>query len=93
MTYNELQDIFQTPFLNSWEHDYYSAVFENELSSQEFLDKAYEQIPSLGGLWFYTLGNTVYFIVPKGTVIPEDFSLSISSITDVPEQPIETPEQ
>lgn len=86
MTFNEFNEIFQTPFLQPWENDYYYAVFENTMKAQEFLDYSYESIDGLVGLWFHILGNTVYFIVPKGTVIPEGFSLSLSVITDVPEQ-------
>ena len=91
MTFNEFIEIFQTPFLQPWENDYYYAVFENTMTTQEFLDHAYESIDGLVGLWFHILGNTVYFIVPKGTTVPEGFALSVNTITDIPEQPVTTP--
>jgi len=91
MTYEEIQNIFQTPFLNSWEHDYYVMVFQDSITTQELLDHAYNSITGLTGIWFHIIGNTCYVVVPKGTVIPDDFAITVSPITDVPEQPIEEP--
>ena len=92
MTFTEFNEIFQTPFLQPWEHDYYEASFVEQTSTQEFLDHAYASISGLTGLWFHISGNMSHFIVPKGTIIPEDFALSVKPVTDIPEQPVETPE-
>ena len=89
MTFNELQDIFRTTALLPWEHDYYMAYYVTPKDKQEFLDHAYTAIENLNGIWYEILSNMVYFVVKKGTVIPEDFADSIESVTDVPEQPIE----
>lgn len=89
MTFEEFNNIFRTPFLNSWENDYYSAFFTTEKTSQEFLDYAYTTIEGLRGLWYEVVGNMVYFIVPKGTVVPEDFADVLNVVTDIPEQPTE----
>ena len=89
MTYSEIQDIFQTPFLNPWENDYYGAYYATPKTRQEFLDYAYENIPNLSGLWFEDVGNMVYFIVPKGTVIPDNFADDLHIVAEVPEKPIE----
>ena len=89
MTYNEIQDIFQTPFLKPWEHDYYGAYYATPKTRQEFLDYAYQTITNLNGLWFEEVGNMVYFIVLKGTVIPDDFADDLHIATEVPEQPTE----
>jgi len=86
MKYEEIQNIFQTPFLAPWEHDYYAAYFAQQKSSQEFLDHAYLSIENLSGIWYKVSENMVYFVVAKGTVIPEDFCESLQVVTDVPEQ-------
>ena len=91
MTFEEFNNVFQTPFLNPWENDYYAAYFATAKTRQEFLDYAYQTIEGLRGLWFEDTGNMVYFIVPKGTVIPENFADSLQVVTDVPEQPTEEP--
>lgn len=87
MKFQDLQDIFQTPTLSPWEHDYYVATFEEPKTAQEFLDYAYENINDLTGIWYEVSGNSVYFVVPKDTVIPDDFALTVDKATDVPEQP------
>ena len=89
MKFNELQDIFQTPALLPWQHDYYAAYYITPKTNQEFLDHAYTSIENLDGIWYEILSNMAYFVVKKGTVIPVDFADSIQSVTDVPEQPIE----
>lgn len=88
MKYEEIQNIFQTPFLLPWEHDYYAAYFAEAKTPQEFLDYAYSTIENLKGIWYEVVGNMVYFVVNKDTVIPENFSDTLQQITDVPEQPI-----
>lgn len=89
MTFEDLQNIFQTPTLKPWEHDYYVATFAEAKTSQEFLDHAYTSISGLTGIWYEVTGNTAYFIVAKNTVIPEDFANIVEAITDVPEEPVE----
>lgn len=89
MTFDDFNNVFQTPFLMPWENDYYVATFENPITSQEFLDHAFLSISDLSGLWFHVNGNASHFIVPKGTIIPEDFALSVSTVTDIPAQPSE----
>lgn len=89
MTYSDFQNIFQTPWLTPWTHDYYVAFFAEQKTSQEFLDYAYEKIEGLSGIWYEVHGNAAYFLVVKDTVIPEDFATSVELITDVPEQPVE----
>lgn len=87
MTYEELvQTVFKTTLL-PWEHDYYESVFIVPKNQQEFLDYAYEKIENLNGIWYEISGSTIYFIVKKGTVIPEDFADVVKPITDVPEEP------
>lgn len=88
MTYNDLLNIFVVSYIEPWKHDYYVAIFDIEKTKQEFLDYAYSTIPNLEGLWYQIQGSTIYFIVPKGTVIPEDFAETVTTITDVPEQPV-----
>jgi len=92
MLFNEFNNIFQTPFLAPWEHDYYAAFFHEPKTSQEFLDYAYSNIENLRGLWYEVKGNVAYFIVLKDTVIPEDFADSLQMITEVPEQPVQESE-
>jgi len=93
MKYEEIQNIFQTPFLTPWEHDYYGAYFAEAKSSQQFLDHAYSSIENLSGIWYEVSGNMAYFVVAKGTVIPENFADSLQTATDVPEQPVEQGEE
>jgi len=90
MTFNDFNNVFQTPFLNPWENDYYEAIFETSMNNQEFLDYAYASIQGLSGLWFHVTGNVSYFIVPKGTVLPENFATIVTAVTEIPEQPAET---
>jgi hypothetical protein len=92
MLFNEFTNIFQTPFLDPWEHDYYAAFFHEPKSAQEFLDCAYTKIENLKGLWYEVRGNVAYFIVPKDTVIPAGFSDSLQVITEVPKQPAQESE-
>lgn len=87
MKFEEFNDIFRTPFLLPWEHDYYSAFFTEQKTPQEFLDYVYETIPGLSGVWYEVVGNMAYFIVKKGTVVPEDFADILNVVTDIPEQP------
>jgi len=89
MTYSDFQNIFQTPWLAPWTHDYYVAVFAEPKTSQEFLDYAYETISGLTGIWYEVHGSAAYFLVNNETVIPEDFAPSLEKITDVPTQPVE----
>lgn len=89
MTFQELQDIFQTPGLLPWEYDYYVSRFADPKTPQEFLDHAYQSIEGLAGVWYEVNGLTVYFIVPKGTIVPEDFAELVEAITEVPQQPVE----
>lgn len=87
MKFQDLQDIFQTPTLAPWEHDYYVATFEEPKTPQQFLDYAYENIQGLSGIWYEVLGNSVYFVVAKDTLIPNEFAFVLIKATDVPEQP------
>lgn len=89
MTFEDLQNIFQTPTLIPWEHDYYVSSFEADITQQEFLDYAYTNIDNLDGIWYEVNGLTAYFVVKKGTVIPNDFANSVELVTEVPEQPTE----
>lgn len=89
MTFEEFNNIFRTPFLNPWDNDYYSAFFAEAKTPQEFLDYSYTTITGLRSLWYEVVGNMVYFIVPKGTVIPNNFADIMQSVTDIPEQPTE----
>ncbi len=89
MTFADLQNIFITNWLAPWEHDYYMATFNEPKNQQEFLDYSYTTIENLDGIWYEVVGNSVYFIVKKGTIIPEDFADHIEAIVEVPEQPIE----
>lgn len=91
MTFDDFTRVFQTPFLKPWEHDYYDAAFDNFITDQEFLDHAYLSIPDLSGLWFRVIGNTSYFIVPKSTVIPENFA-TVTLVTGIPDQSTEIEE-
>lgn len=89
MTYEELtQHVFKT-HLVPWENDFYESVFNNPKNEQQFLDYAYGKIENLSGIWYEIVGSSIYFIVKKGTTIPEDFADVIKPITDVPEEPVE----
>lgn len=91
----EYQNFIQTFFpasLKPWEHDYYVATFAETLGDQGFADYCFAEIAGLDGLWFRTMGSTAYFVVKKGTVIPEQFGISIVQVTQVPEEPVVVPE-
>lgn len=88
MRFEEIQNIFQTPWLAPWEHDYYVATFLEPKTSQEFLDYAYIKIENLSGIWYEVSGSMACFVVPKGTVIPEDFAYTLTQAEDVPGQPV-----
>lgn len=92
MTYDEIDNIFKAPFLNPWENDYYSVSFDGTMTRQEFLEYAYEKIADLNGLWYEISGSTVYFIVPTGTVIPDEFGVNILKAENVPTEPEESTE-
>lgn len=89
MTFEEFQNIFQTPALLPWEHDYYVANFIEPKNNQEFLDYAYANIENLNGIWYETHGTNVYFLVKKDTIISDDFADKLEAVTDVPVQPVE----
>jgi|694.fasta_scaffold02007_24 hypothetical protein len=88
MRFEEIQNIFQTPWLSPWQHDYYAATFLEPKTSQEFLDYAYSKIENLSGIWYEVAGPMAYFVVAKGTIIPEDFAYALAQAEDVPEQPV-----
>ncbi len=93
MDYQNFISTFLPAHLKPWEHEYYVATFTESLGEQGFADYAYEQISDLDGLWFRVIGTTVYFVVKKDTVIPEEFGLSLTSVTSVPVEPEIVPEE
>ena len=87
MTYEDLQNIFKVEYLTPWEHDYYWAFFPEPADRETITARAFEIIPEITRFYCVTRGNHAYIIVPKGTVIPEEFLENIEAITDVPEEP------
>ena len=81
--------IIQVPSIKPWEYDFYMATFDHAITDQELLDHSVAVIPNYTNMFSRILGDTVYFIVPKGTIIPEDFSFKIENITDVPEETLQ----
>lgn len=74
MNFNDFSNVVKFEGLTPNTHDFYLATFSRSMDHQTFLDHAYQQIQDLQGLWFKSVGNSVYFIVPKLTVIPDDFA-------------------
>lgn len=77
MNFNDFSNVVRFEGLAPETHDFYLATFSRNMDHQAFLDHAYQQIQDLQGLWFKCLGNSVYFIVPALTVIPDDFADSV----------------
>lgn len=88
MTYDDLQNIFKTEYLLPWEHDYYWCYFSHPADRDTIVSRAYEMIVDLSRFYCVAKGNHAYIIVPKGTLIPEDFLENLEMITDVPSEPI-----
>jgi hypothetical protein len=87
MNFNDFSNVVQFSGLTPETHDFYMATFDRNMDQQGFLDYAYAAIADLQGIWFKTVGTAVYFIVIKGTVIPENFADSLIKVEDViPEQ-------
>lgn len=92
MNYENFISTFFPAHLKPWENDYYVATFVEALGDQGFADYTFDKIEGLDNLWFRVMGTTVYFVVKKGTVIPEQFGLSVTAVTDVPVEPPVVPE-
>lgn len=91
MNFNDFSNVVKFEGLAPETHDFYLATFSRSMDYQTFLDHAYQQIQDLQGLWFKSVGNSVYFIVPLLTVIPDDFADSVTKATDeteVLDQPV-----
>lgn len=84
MTYDDFQGIYVVSGLNAWENDFYVGFFDAPITEQEFFTKAHEKIEGLANIYYRIIGSSVYFIVPKGTVIPEGFAAAVDVITNVP---------
>lgn len=87
MTYEQLTNIFIASHILPWESDYYWAYFDAPADQVAISTKAYEEIEDLTMFFCTVRGNNAYIIVPKGTVIPEDFLENIEQITEVPTEP------
>jgi len=84
MNFNDFSNVVKFEGLTPETHDFYLATFSRSMDQQTFLDHAYQQIQDLQGVWFKSVGNNVYFIVPALTAIPEDFADSvIKAVEDV----------
>jgi hypothetical protein len=80
MNFEDFSNVVRFEGLNLETHDFYLAGFSQSMDQQGFLDYAYQQIPNLQGIWFKAVGNVVYFVVAKDTVIPEDFAGSLDRV-------------
>lgn len=80
MNFNDFSNVVRFEGLAPATHDFYLATFSRTMDHQAFLDHAYQQIQDLQGLWFKSVGNSVYFIVPLLTVIPDDFADSVIKV-------------
>ena len=83
MTYEDFQRFYIVSDMNAWEHDFYTGVIESPMSEQEFFTYAHEKVADIQ-IWFRLVGNAVYFIVAKDTVLPEDFLVEFTPVTGVP---------
>jgi hypothetical protein len=91
MDFQSFIQIFMVQSMKPWEHDYYVVNFQNGTTSQEFADYTFSKAKSpegltITGLWFELRGNTVYFILPKGSVLDNDYSDQLTVVTGVPTQ-------
>lgn len=93
MNYQNFISTFFPAHLKPWENDYYVATFAEAQHDQGFADYCFEQIDGLDGLWFRVVGSTVYFVVKQGTVLPDEFGLSLVKVTDVPTEPAPVTEE
>lgn len=80
MNFEDFSNVVRFEGLTLETHDFYLAGFSQSMDQQGFLDHAYQKIPDLQGIWFKATGNTVYFIVAKDTVIPEEFAGSLDKV-------------
>lgn len=87
MNYSNFISIFFPAHLKPWEHDYYIATFQEDLGEQGFADYCFTNIEGLDGLWFRLVGTTAYFVVKKGTTLPDEFGTSVTLVTDIPTEP------
>jgi hypothetical protein len=92
MNYQNFVSTFFPAHLKPWEHDYYVATFTESLGDQGFADYCFSEIEGLDGLWFRVTGTTVYFVVKKGTTMPEQFGSGLTTVTEVPVEPEAVPE-
>lgn len=87
MDYTNFIQTFFPAQLKPWEHDYYVATFLETLGDQGFADYTFDKVQGLDGLWFRTMGTTAYFVVKKGTIIPDGFGTSLVQVTNIPTEP------
>ena len=84
MKYSDMLNIINFNYNEPWNYDFYRASVESQTTDQEVADLICESIPGLRSIPFYILHATVYFILPKGTEIPEGMLNNIVQITEVP---------
>jgi hypothetical protein len=87
MNLNDFSNVVRFEGLTPETHDFYLATFTKEIDHQTFLDHAHTNIADLTAVWFKSLGTNVYFIVPKLTVIPEDFAHSVTKVEEIAPEP------
>lgn len=87
MNFEDFSNVVKFEGLTLETHDFYMASFDRSMDQQGFLDYAYENIADLQGIWFKAAGTVVYFVVPKDTVIPEDFADSLIEVEPNPPEP------
>lgn len=83
MKYSDMLNIINFNISEPWNYDFYKASVEPETTQQEIADTICEAIPDLRSIPFFSIHASVYFVVPKGTTIPENMLNSIEQITDV----------
>jgi hypothetical protein len=92
MNFKEFSNVVKFEGLTPKTHDFYVANFSYAIWHQKFLDHAYKNIADLKNVWFRISGNSVYFIVDKNTIIPENFASSLTKIEHSPEDTEDTEE-
>jgi len=74
MTFNDFSKEIKFGFTQPADYNYYTAFFTEPMSTQQFIQYAYEKILNLENLWVHKAGNLFYMAIEKDFVLPENFA-------------------
>lgn len=80
MLIDEFNQVVQFVGVTPETHDFYVAYFRTPISDRDFLSRASSMIENFSGVWYRSMGSSIYFAVESTAVVPDDFADSLIRI-------------